>query len=407
MIISNVAPVLNQPQRVFPLAHSWDSAFTASYEFKTDLLRSHTGKEQRKAVRFNPRRSFQYSLTYMRDQKYFLDQFFDTDARKLAWMPEENCTTRTVEAMGEDDPAVRVRNTNKPWMKPGVTVILQWKGRAETRKIASVGSSILTFSEFNKTTWPVGTRVTKAVLCRVQQDAESSRLTSSAGTMGIQAVADPENDLYSPGDFEQSFLGFREYFQYPPDWANSPSITHQYPRDDIDYGFGSISSFVSEKFPQRLTKIDVWRGSAAASFGVIDFFCRHWGMQREFFFPAIEKMIPYAATAGKTKAIIVDGLNFGEVYAASTVYKRVMFKRKDGTEIHRQIDFIEVLPDTNSTVIWVTEELPDEPLSPADTLGLFWVTVARFATDRLDVQWLTDEVARFSLITKNLENPDL
>lgn len=407
MIISNVAPSLNQPQRVFPLAHSWDSPWTESYEYKTDLIRSAEGKEQRRAVRAYPRRTFEYALTFMRQQKYLLDQFFDQSPAKLAWMPEENKVTHARTQMGGQDFTMPVRNSEQDWMRPGVTVLLQYRGQAETRVIASAGSNVLTFTEKNDTVWPVGTKVTKAALCRITPGPESTRLTDNAGTMKVSALVDPGSDPYEPDTAGQQFLGFREYFGGKFNWDESPVITHAYPQTDIDYGFGRIATYVSEKFPQRITKLNYWRGSAGTVKQLIDMFCRQYGMNREFYFEGIEKQIPFATMAGQTQAILLDGLHFADVYADSTVYRRVLIKLKDGTEIHRQVDFIQALPDTNSSIIWLTEALPDVPLSQADVRGVFWVTVARFATDRLDVSWLTSEVAKLALPFQNLENLDL
>lgn len=406
MIYSNVAPVMNQQYRVFPVAHSWANPFIVTYEYKTDLIRSGNGKEQRRAVRWFPRRTMEFSITYMDDQKFALDKFLDQAPDRLTWFPEENSVTFMTSEMGEDQQSVFVKDANKGWMEPGVTVLLQYKGRAETRVISDAGGQVMQFTEFNKTVWPRGTKITAAVLCRLTSP-ESQRLTNRAGTAKISAQVEPGMADYTPSVFGQEFLGFREYFHWKQNWGVAPTVTHEYPRDDIDYGFGRVSAFVSEKFPQRTYKANFWRAGTPQVRQLLDFFGRHRGMWKEFFMSSFEKQIPYVATAGLTKSIFVEGLDFADTYMGSTVYRRVMIKRKDGTEIHRQIDFIEALPETNTSVIWVTEDLPDEPLAPNDTLGLFWVTVARLASDRLDVAWLTNEVAQFSLPFRNLENFDI
>lgn len=407
MIISNVAPVLNQPQRVFPVAHSWRDPFIESYEFKTDLIRSDNGKEQRGAVRYHARRSLEYTVSYMNGQKFHMDRFFDQTPLKPVWFPEETKVTHTTAEMGEEALSVAVRNADKDWMVPGVDVLLQCQGMAETRTLASAGSGVLTFTEYNKTVWPRGTKITAAVLGRIDGTPESSRLSSAAGTMKVRAAIDPNYQPYTPGTDGQQFLGFREYFSGKQNWSDGPTVTHEWPSTLIDYGFGRTQVFVPERFPQRIYRANFWRATAQETRRLIDFFCRQRGMNREFLVSSWEPEIDYYATAGLTKSIFVKGLNFADTYKDSTVYRRIMIKRKDGSEIHRQVDFIEALPEENTSVIWVTEDLPDEPLAPADTYGIFWVTVARFGTDRLDVSWVTNEVGKLSLPFQNLENPDV
>lgn len=407
MIYSNVAPMLNQPYRVLPVAHDWSSPFTDSYEFMTDLMRSANGKEQRGAVRYYPRRTFELSLNYMNGQKYALDRFFDQHPSKLAWIPEEPKVTFATGVLDEEALSVSVRNADKSWMVPGTDVLLQWKGMAETRTLSSAGSGVLSFTEKNKTVFPVGTKITAAQLCRIDMNPESTRMSSAAGTMRIKATVDPNYKPYAAGVAGRQYLDLREYFTSRQNWSDNPTVTHEWPIDLIDYGHGRIATFVSEQFPQRVYKANFWKATADETRQLIDFFCRHWGMNREFFVSSWEPEIPYFAAAGNTKSIFVEGLAFADAYRDSTVYKRVMIKLKDGTEIHRQVDFIEALPETNFSVIWLTEDLPNVPIAPKDTVGIFWVTVARFATDRLDVSWVTNEVGKLALPFRNLENPDV
>jgi hypothetical protein len=228
-----------------------------------------------------------------------------------------------------------------------------------------------------------------------------------AGTMSLSALVDPGSDTYQPTADGAYYLGFREYLNTRTDWGQAPQVSHSWVHDDIDYGYGRIRTYTPIKFPQRTAKTNYWAKGWKNNQNIIDFFGRQRGRNREFYYPSYERSIPYFAAAGLTKAILVKGLDFAYTYKDSTVYRRIVIRKKDGTDIHMQVDFIEALPDTDTSVVWLTDFLPDTELSPADTYGIWWVTVARFATDRLDVDWLTEDVAQFSFNVINLENLDV
>jgi hypothetical protein len=407
MIYSNVFPTEGQPYRLLPVTHNWSSPFRVTYEYKTDVMVSGNGREQRRAVRMNPRRTFEYTVNYSGDQKYILDRFLDRSPRMLAIVPEENLTIRSASRLNKQGASVNYLGGLRDWMQLGQMVIINDNGRCETRTIDAFNANTLFFTEKNDTVFPAGVRISVARFARLNQDPTSVRMSGLAGTMSLSALIDPGSDGYAPSSDGAYFLGFREYLNTRTDWGQSPQVTHAWAHEDIDYGYGRIGTYTPIKFPQRVAKTNYWAKGWKNNQNIIDFFGRMKGRNREFFYPSYERSIPYYAAAGITKAILVKGLDFAYTYKDSPVFRRIVIRKKDGTDIHMQVDYIEALPDTDTSVVWLTDFLPDTDLSPADTYGIWWVTVARFATDRLDVDWITDDVAQFAFNVQNLENLDV
>lgn len=406
MIYSNVYPTEDQQYRILPLRHNWSSPFRETIEYQTDIIRSDNGREQRSAVRMVPRRTFEYTLLYKGDQKFKMDMFLDKSPTKLVIVPDETQSFKLAYDLPPSADSVRIAGA-QPWFTGQAMILLNDNGRCETRTIDSWSASRLFFSEPGLAGFPAGTRVSIARIGRFGSTPSSTRLTNVAGTMGLAVALDPSLDRYMPDDEEQFYIGTREYLQAKTNWGQSPTVQHQWDYTNIDYGNGSIKTYAPIKFPSRTLKANYWRRGWQNSRNLIDFFCRMKGRNREFLFPSYEKAIPYRAAAAETSAILIDGLEFAYTYKDSTVYRRILIRKKDGTEIHRQVDYVEALPDTDTSVIWLTEPLPDTDLAPNDTYGIWWVTVARFATDRLDIDWITDEVAQFAFNVQNLENLDV
>lgn len=406
MIYSNIYPTPDQLYRIMPLKHNWSSAFRETVEYQTDVITSENGKEQRRAVRMFPRRTFEYTLMYRDEQKAKLDMFFDKPPTQLCIVPEEPMSFKLSANMPVDANTLR-HDGVKDWFQANMMILLNDNGRCETRTIDGWNATTMFLSERGRAAFPAGTRVTAARVARINNAPSSTRLTNVAGTLSLSAELDPTLDKYAPGDDEQLFIGLREYLQAKANWGQAPVVQHSWAHEDIDYGHGAVKTYASVKFPSRTLKASYWRKGWKSSRDLIDFFCRMKGRNREFLLPSYEKAVPFRYAAAETSAILIDGLDFAYTYKDSSVYRRILIRKKDGTEIHRQVDYVEALPDTDTSVIWLTEPLPDTDIAPNDVFGIWWVTVARFATDRLDIDWITGEVAQFAFNMQNLENLDI
>lgn len=408
MIYSTVKPVEGAPYKVFPLDHNWQTPFKAGYQFLTDIITSGNGKEQRRAVRYEPRRTLELSCNYHGEEKQTLDRFMARGMEKPCWVPEENMNVFMRSYLFSEDKTVFFDAPEQPWMVPGRVVILSNGWRKETRTIQSASDGTMTFSDKSKVEFPAGTKICPAVLAYIDLQPKATRLTSVTGTMGVKAEVLPGSELYPVGNAEQTFIGVREFFGGRNNWGSSPEIDYLHERRMIDYDYGVVEAFLPFKYPARTMKTTYLRKTAATTNAVIDFFLRHKGRNREFLMQSFEPDIPYYAIASGSQSLLIKGLDFAYTYKDSTVFRRIMIKPKIGEPIHAAVDYVEALEDTETSVLWLTEPLPDAiNLSPSKVFGASWVFVSRFATDRLDVEWLTDEVGSLALTVQTLENFDV
>jgi hypothetical protein len=142
-------------------------------------------------------------------------------------------------------------------------------------------------------------------------------------------------------------------------------------------------------------------------YALLNFFQRHKGMNREFFMTTWEDDVPFSSLSGGGLSILINGTSFGIAYKDSTVFRRIMIRYADGTISQHKVDYVEVLPDTFSSVLRVVEPLPVTEITPQNVRGISWVLCARFASDRMDVDFLTSDKASISIPIQTLENNEL
>lgn len=406
MVVSTLRLLASDTKRFLPVVPNWSTPFKAAYEFKTDIITSWDGKEQRRAVRANPRRQLSFMANAWAEGKLSLDYFMASWMTKPTLMPDFVTFVDIIIEMDAEATSAVV-DGDMWWVKPGMTVaIYNRKGVMETRTVLALASNNIIFVESTDTVFSVGARISPVFEGRVQVTPKVPRATSATVGYQVQFDVDPGTFDYTPAA-GNTYSGFREAFSRKPDWKGGIDVDHVWPRETVDYEFGRVAHFVPYLFPGRISRMDFLGRSYADVKTAVDFFHRHRGRWREFVVPTWENDVPYSFIGAGSSSVLISGQNFGRVHRDSTVFRRIVLRHVDGSLIHRAVDYIEVLEDTDSSVLWTTESLPTVPLTPATLHGISWGLVSRFATDRLEVEWLTDSVAQFSMTFQSLENYDL
>lgn len=406
MVISTIYPSPSDPARIVPLPHSWDRPFRVSFEYQTDILTSSNGKEQRRAVRVSPRLYTEHNFVMDRLDKVAWDAYMAAWQPKPAVIGLEHLAVVLLSTMSAGSFTASVRGFEDAafYFEPGSTVILSNGRRRETRTVATCGASSITFSDNSPVAWPADTRIMPAGIGQPDNGPNTVRVISRAGTSALRTMFAPDKQPAIPVIGEPELVGGREIFMKRLNWANGPEVQHAWDRDPVDAGFGVVAQYYANAFPTRIFKANYVGKDHTDAYEVINFFMRHYGMNREFLLPTWEDDIPFVAIAGGGLAILVEGTNFAYGYMDSTVFRRIMIRFVDGTYFHDLVDYIEPLPDTDSSVIWLKDMLPVEKMTPANIAGISWVLVSRFAIDRLDVDFLTNSVATFPISMQSLEN---
>lgn len=425
MIYSSLFTHEDTTKAVIALPVNWDDPYTLAYEFKTDIITAEKGYEQRRAVRFRPRMEISYTTQYQGEAKRTVDGFLAMRQAATTFMPEWSRSVvltedlqRTYTEDGEikDDGLTvsmeRIDIVNDKWINSGDTVILVCPWYAETRVVASVKETSFDFVEASDTLFPAHlTRVYRAVEGHIDLRPSSPRLTKSVATLKVSFRVSPDSTIIHAPEEGYAFpvQGYRHFFDLRPNWAEDVDVTFDAPRQEVDYGFGAVSHHNPIEFSSRETKASyVLRGRKEVA-QMVQFFASMRGRARSFLLPTWEDDLAFYAIAGNGRAILIRGTGFAHLYERNTVYRRIMIRLRNGaeTEIHRIVDYIEPLPDTDSSVIWLTEALPPEQFTAKNIIGIHWVLATRFASDRLEIEYLTSETAQFAPTFRSLENYEL
>ncbi len=409
-MLSTDRPWENPNERILPVTVNWASKLRHSFEFKTDIITTDDGTEQRRAVRNEPRQVLEFDAAQtgedMREIQDFLVQY-QTDRLVMANPIDVG---RSVVAMAPGSIVMPI-DVRKTWMIAETEVILRHGRRMETRTIAAVNQNAgvwtITFVESSGANWPVGTYVHRVMRGRIGSNLSSSHLTTRAMTMPLKFSLEVGTDLYIPTPVNPANLvGSREIWRKVPNWRNGVDVDYEYLREELDYSFGRQDYYTPNKLPNRVIKGDYIGMNYTDVNEVISFFVRHKGRRNAFLFMTGEDDIPYNAIVGGLPFISVSGQKFGRYYADNRIYRRVGLRMFAGNTVHGLIDQILFNPDTDTSVINLRDNLPIGIYNQSTMHGVSWVLACRMGSDRLDIDWLTDERAQFSLTFQSLENDE-
>ena len=386
--------------RFWPFAPNWRNSVNANYEFRTTTLTSRKKREQRIALRNEPRMTFSFLTTVHRDAYQALVREVTQGANEDWWVmdPTTSVGISTGVPSGGDT-VVPVAITS--WMMVGRKVVLSAGSRLELFTVNGVGAT-LSFEETFTAAWPAWTKVSLARRGWLTPTSSVVLPTNNTAEMTANIEVIPGLDpMEVPEEATEIFNG-REVFLKRPNWQETPQDTLEAFREVVDYGKGRIGSFSMADFLPVTRRFTYLGKSRAELESIRQFFLRATGQQGEFYMPTwTNDITPKIALVSGQNTLRVAGSAFHDAYAEDTIHKALSVILTDGSMLFRTI--ASVTTDSGDSVLTLGADWPQDIQLP-DIISVCWLPVWRLMSDTLSVEWLTDEKGQTVLTAKMLED---
>lgn len=391
----------------WPLRINWSGGVENEYEFKTDIFRARGGREQRRALRLEPRKSWKYSgvvaLEVFRDVFKYIARRYD----EISYFPDPFTSVKTDVVLSAGTDLLSVPTALPWWITEGAFVILTHGDTRELVKVRDVSSPTFRINGLLLNTFPVNTRVCRAEPIRVEDATSFKNETRGVATVTVKLLADPVlfemPEISGVGDL---FDG-RELFLKRPNWREGLEVKLSTEREVIEVGRGPISVFSPIPYVDREYRGAFVGREIAEAFETIDFFCRQRGRRGEFFMPTgtadIKPALPLVSGAA---TLTTAGVNDFATHTDSVgtgseqILKAVYVELTDGTYIVKKIASV-ALSGGNSVFTMDSNWSANVALSQIRYIS--YLPLCRFAGDTLTIQWTTRGVAQFNLTFRTLE----
>lgn len=391
--------------RLWVATPNWSNGYKITYAFKTEIITSANGREQRSALRRTPRKTVEYTSTLSGDALRKAKGHLWGRQHLPLVVPEESRFARLAAAVTAGDQTLTL-DAAPAWLAADGVVVVANDSWAEMLPVESISGAVVTTKSAAGSDWPAGTRVHYGLGGFLAGSLTASSATSKAGELAVVFNSDPASERFDGGS-GTTFPLFdgAPVFLKKPNWVNRPTLTFAHDVTEVDFDRGAVARFTPIQFGRELRQA-VYIGRDFGDAEIIrNLFFRCRGQLKAFWVPTWEFDIePSETVPSGSSAINVDGWGFHEAYGGSTVHKAVFVKWADGSVAYRRVDAInEATTGTGKQVSSITLAAPfSKAVDPRfDMVG--WLYLCRFATDQLTIEWITRSVAQTQIQTVTVE----
>lgn len=387
---------------VWSFLPNWSSPFRVAREYRTTVWQSRSAREQRRALRQTPRRTFNFNAVFTGTTRREFRGLMAKAQNKPIVMPD--WSRRTTLAANAAETAISFTVTAVPgWLVGGRAIFLfDGKNRPTVAYVSTVVGTTVTITSPLTSAWVAGSDVLPGPVGFIAAETRIGAATDSVTTSSLQfAVEATSEPAESPAAASTTFNG-REVCLLPVNWRDGLDITLAWAAEQVDFGHGATEYSFPVDFQSGTRRALFTAGSRAEAAVLDDFFDRMKGQRGEFYLPSGEDdMTPAAALTSGTATLTVEGTDTALDYDGSTVHGAICVTLNDGTNLYRTVT--DIVTNSGNSVLtlgsnWTTT------IPVASVARISWMPVCRFASDTLVVEWVTDSVAEADLAMRFLEH---
>lgn len=386
---------------MWPLVPNWTRGSKETLSFRTEVLTSRSGKEQRRALRSTPRRALAFEVLAEGDRRRTLEGLLSASLDGAVTMPDFLKGVRTTSALPVSGSTVTVRNV-PAWLTPGAAVALSWRRTVYEREVGSVVGLTVTFTAPSPVAIGASALLSPLLSGWMLSGFSASSVTDTVWT-GEQDfdVTPGSEDLDEGGADIYWWYEGREILRIKPNRVRAPTQTFSTSAETVDYGRGVMQRVAPAAFNTRVQQASYLRKTAADVLFLKQFFTRMKGQRGEFYLPTWAPDMTIAANVvGGSATITVAGRQIYDDYANDTVHRSIFILMQGGGYYARTIGSIGL--SGGNSVLTLTSNWAFD-LNAAEIKMISWMPVSRFASDTMTIEWVTDQVAQTVLSIRTLE----
>lgn len=385
---------------LFPFEPDWSSPVEVEIAYKTEVLTSRNFREQRLALRSQPRKSIRFEVTALRSvYQKFMQQIA---ARQQAeWVVPE--IVRPAFADGAASGATSLSFPARPvWVRPQSWVVVKLPSGLQLRQVLTATTTAFTFATPLPEAVPAGASVFPGLIGRLSQSMSGSTPTNAALKGTVELAADPGANFFEEETVAPITFNGRELWLRRSNWGTVPSLDFEGRLETVDYDRGVVTHFSPVIHNVlRVQREYVARGHAEAQ-ELTSFLHRMKGQRGEFYAPSVSHDLdPSVGAAAASSFLDVPGTETATLFAASPVHRAVFVRFADGSYQANVVTGITVSGSNSRIAVanpWT------QAVSSGNARMVSWLYAMRLSADTVTMEWLTDSVARAKLAAQTLED---
>ena len=386
------AVVVGRRVIVFPFGPDWKNQVTESLEWKTDILRSFNGTEQRRSLRTKARRSFEYRMMAKGQDAALFDNLLWGWQNRMYAIPVWTDKVRLVGDHAAGTVSLAIPTETYSFAEGGMAILIKSPTEYEVASITSVTSSSIGIARPLEKSWPENTLVYPAEICYLPTSVPVQRLTGGVLTATISAKASPvEANPYTPSAVAPSTYKGVDVLTRQPNWIRPLDQTAEFAYDLADQGFGAVLQYPNEEFPRVVRRYSWLLRDRNQILAFRELLNRLRGQAKTVWIPSWHLDFQVVQQIGAANlSIKVKDNGFNQMVGLDAARNHLCLRTEDGQTFYREITGVSILDGVTTLTI-------DSPLGvtiPTTSVKALHVLMRnRLATDKVDIAWRSNQVA--------------
>jgi hypothetical protein len=385
------------PIPLWPFPPNWRQPYTVSYEFKTDIFTSRSGKEQRRAQRTTPRRTFHFTATTRDDDTRLFRRTLALLQGKTLLAPDLSRFATLATAAGAGSNALQIAGSIPSWCAGAEEIIVAARGQPyQLAQVQSVKGATVYLVDPLSAPVPGFASLHPIVRGRLRDSTSVSDYTDTVQEAEVTIAADPAaglpEDLGSPDDV----FNKREVFTFAPNRVKPIEGEFRKFIDTVDFGRGRVINYFPVAFSVRMKQLQMLTPTVDDRTRLVALFLRMKGQRGEFYMPSYEDDFTILDSTSTT--VTVQGNWANDLYQGDDTRRAIMVEW-NGIKFYRRVTASGL--SGSNTVLTTDEPWP----CPLDDLAVLrWLSVYRMGVDQLSLDCVTSTVSQTQLTVLSLED---
>ena len=395
-------PVTGNRVISIPIAPDWAKSVKETLEWKTDIIKSYNGEEQRAQIRNKPRRIQSYYYTLKDLQAQQMDNLLWGWVNRLYAIPHWSDTTLNQTDLFVGQTGILTDTDNYAWSVGGLMFLTDGVNY-EMQEVLEVNPGQIVLKKGLDNNWQRPSVIGPANLARIDGDMSSKtkRKAANITTATLQFMHEPiATDPFVPDVAATNTYLSDELYTKEPNWVNDLSTDFESDGKVLDFGLSSFALSVRSGFPYIVHDFEWLLKNRTEMTEFREFLGRRAGKFKAVWMPSWRNdfTILEPVTSGSTGFVAKENY-YGLLVDGENGRNHVYVQLKNGAEIVAEISAATI---SNDEVNVVTTTVMGEDFDPSDVRICCILGYYRLMNDRITLEYLDRDVVKVKSTVVNV-----
>lgn len=382
---------------VFGFKPTWGENFLERYEWKTDLLRTYDGNEQRISVRPYPRKRVEFDILLNAAEAAAFDAVLTGSQSRRFAVPVWQDRARLTDPLTAGTSVIYLDTVYKDFYVGGDIAIGTSWAATEAAQVAAVYPDRIELVRPLLGSWPIGSWVAPARVARLESKQQVSRPTADVVIGRLVFVV---QDMVDLGAVDSAILydGIPVLLDKPND-VQDAEVTYTRLQSDFDADTQAVWVDDRADRPFHMRKWHYTLETRAKISSMVKWLAARSGRRVAYWQPIYELgIVPAATIQYDGFAIVVEYRGYEKAFTTLGGRSDVLIKTVSGSIYFAHITSVIAgsVPGTEELLI---ETAIGVTLTVSQIENIWWLELHRLDTDAIEVSWHTDSVADTEFMT--------